>query len=234
MGESVLHRDRTLLRVECHQLLAQVPCQWEVRPRLLLPLQDFLLQGIVHLSGSRASYSAVLQRHKGAPWRFPRHQDVEDNTDGPEVGLWGNLPKEGFGRDVAGRAHKAGGLGACWCPLHTSVKVDQLHRLWRLGVVSNQVEHDVLGLHVSMNKASFVQVPNGDENLANDPLALALSDLGLRDQEFKKLAAVALRHDNVKSLVVLQDLVDVEDMLASSHLVHLGHDRPPRALTALV
>mmetsp|Transcript_17641 Transcript_17641/g.55625 ORF Transcript_17641/g.55625 Transcript_17641/m.55625 type:complete len:266 (-) Transcript_17641:835-1632(-) len=233
VSQDLLHRRGPLLRVKRHKLLAEIARQGEVWPWLLVPLQDLLLDGLVHLLGARAAHGAVLQRDKRGPRCLTCHEDVEDHADRPDVRLRGDLAEQGLRRDVAGGAHEAAALGTRRGPLHAGVEVDQLDGLGRLGRLLH-VEHDILWLYVAVDQAGLVEVPNGDEDLSDDPLALDLRHLGLVHEELEQLAAIALRHDDVERHIVLQDLCDIEDVAAPAHLVHLGHDGPPCALRPAV
>mmetsp|Transcript_57811 Transcript_57811/g.165814 ORF Transcript_57811/g.165814 Transcript_57811/m.165814 type:complete len:240 (-) Transcript_57811:542-1261(-) len=94
------------------------------------------------------------------------------------------------------------------------------------------MEHDVLGLDIPVDDVVLVQVPYGGEDLAYDPLALSLGHLCLRGQEVEELASLTLRHHNIKLVLPLHDLRQVQHVTRAADLVDLVHDLPPSTLAS--
>ena len=82
------------------------------------------------------------------------------------------------------------------------------------------IKQDVFEFEISMNDRHLMQVPNSHHKLCRiKPNTLFLEPLSLF-HDFVKLTASNKRHHEVKSVVILEDIVHIDE----ERMVHLDHD----------
>mmetsp|Transcript_34807 Transcript_34807/g.75902 ORF Transcript_34807/g.75902 Transcript_34807/m.75902 type:complete len:253 (-) Transcript_34807:316-1074(-) len=236
MSQCIASRGAPDFRVEGEQPLAEVAGLREAWPWFAKEVDLIALQLLVQFAHGGAAAS-------GVPWAFreqvsleghiPGHEYVQDNPDTPKVRRGRVLPQQSLRRDVAHSAHHMLCLWARRLILLAGVEIDEFdcllvprgrrHRLRRV------MEHNVLGLDVSVYETLIVNVVHRLQYLAHDPLALSLRHVCGRLKEIKKLATATTLHHDVVHPLVLEDVLQTQHMGVGVQVQHpTQHGSPNR------
>jgi len=147
--------------------------------------------------------------------RVATQEDVHHGATGPHVRRLCVLPSKYLRRDEVWRTdlrlHRLALLEGSG-----ETEVDDLDHVGFDGTVAR--EHEVLDLQVSVDNLHGVQVIHPTEDLLHDNCRLAFGEVARFQQPVEELSALAVLHDDVHKLPILEVLIQLDDMRMVQHL----------------